>query len=114
MIATNFYKFPEALRFQREMFSNGYHNSPRIMRVMQCTMRSCTQTPAWYKEAKRKSKQLSDQVKIQIISLFAEAKKQLLNIVQFHGKAVNENSKKNPQEQITPHHKAPRLDKRLA
>jgi len=59
MIAANFRKFPEALRFQREMFSNGYHNSPRIMRLMECIMDFAATVPAWVKEAAARAKRFA-------------------------------------------------------
>ena len=55
MIASNYIKHPEALRFQRELFSNGYHNSPRIMRLMQCIFDWKPSIPQWWKDAKAKA-----------------------------------------------------------
>lgn len=55
MIAANYIKYPEALRFQREMFSNGYHNSPRIMRLMECMFTWTASIPQWVKDAKRRA-----------------------------------------------------------
>lgn len=58
MIARNYIRYPEALRFQREMFSNGYHNSPRIMRLMECIFDFAATVPAWVKEAAARAKDL--------------------------------------------------------
>lgn len=52
MIAKNYIKFPEALRFQMEMFSNGYHNSPRIMRLVQVIFKWTPSIPQWWKDLK--------------------------------------------------------------
>lgn len=58
MIASNYLKHPEALRFQRELFHNGYKNSPRIMRLMECVFKFAPEVPQWAKEAARKVRQL--------------------------------------------------------
>lgn len=58
MIAMNYIKHPEALRFQCEMFSNGYHNSPRIMRLMQCIFDQRPDVPQWFKDMRAKAKAL--------------------------------------------------------
>lgn len=58
MIAANYIKYPEALRFQREMFSNGYKNSPRIMRLMTVIFEWADVMPQWMKEATKRAKQL--------------------------------------------------------
>lgn len=52
MIAKNYIKYPEALRFQCEMFSNGYHNSPRIMRLMEVVFSWTPSIPAWWQALK--------------------------------------------------------------
>lgn len=52
MIAKNYIKFPEALRFQKEMFSNGYHNSPRIMRLVEVIFNWMPTIPQWWKDLK--------------------------------------------------------------
>lgn len=70
MIAKNFMKYPEALRFQRELFSNGYHNSPRIMRLMQCIFDWKPTVPDWWKAAKAKARALAKLVKQAIFQLF--------------------------------------------
>lgn len=72
MIAKNFLKYPEALRFQREMFSNGYHNSPRIMRLMECVFDWSTTVPDWWKEAKGRARDLARLVKQSINDFFKE------------------------------------------
>lgn len=59
MIASNFKHHPDALQFQREMFSNGYHNSPRIMRLMTVVFSWVPSVPAWVKEATARAKALA-------------------------------------------------------
>ena len=58
MIASNFIRHPDALRFQRELFHNGYKNSPRIMRLMECVFKFARDVPGWVKEAARKAGQI--------------------------------------------------------
>lgn len=58
MIAKNFLKYPEALRFQRELFHNGFKNSPRIMRLMECVFNFAPTTPQWAKDLARKARNL--------------------------------------------------------
>lgn len=58
MIASNYIKYPEALRFQVEMFSNGYKNSPRIMRLMTVIFKQIADVPGWVKEAAAAAKRL--------------------------------------------------------
>lgn len=58
MIAANYLKHPEALRFQRELFHNGYKNSPRIMRLMECVFKFAPEVPQWAKDLARKARQL--------------------------------------------------------
>jgi hypothetical protein len=58
MIAKNYSKHPEALRFQRELFHNGFKNSPRIMRLMECVFNFTPTTPQWAKDLARKARQL--------------------------------------------------------
>jgi hypothetical protein len=58
MIAKNYLKHPEALRFQRELFHNGFKNSPRIMRLMECVFNFAPTTPQWAKDLARKARQL--------------------------------------------------------
>lgn len=58
MIANNYIKYPEALRFQCEMFSNGYKNSPRIMRLMTVIFDWKVETPQWLKDAQARAKAL--------------------------------------------------------
>lgn len=58
MIAKNYIKYPEALRFQCEMFSNGYKNSPRIMRLMTVIFDWKVETPQWFKDAQARAKAL--------------------------------------------------------
>jgi len=73
MIARNFVKYPEALRFQREMFSNGYHNSPRIMRLMECVFDWTPSAPDWWKEAKGRARNLANRVKKSIGDFFKDS-----------------------------------------
>lgn len=58
MIAKNFIRYPEALRFQVEMFSNGYKNSPRIMRLMTVIFKQMADVPQWFKAAASRAKAL--------------------------------------------------------
>lgn len=75
MIAKNFSKYPEALRFQRELFSNGYHNSPRIMRLVECIFNWTPTTPAWWTEAKNRARSLAKSVKLAIADFFKDKEK---------------------------------------
>lgn len=73
MIAKNYIRYPEALRFQVEMFSNGYKNSPRIMRLMTVIFKQIADVPAWVKEAAAAAKRLVKMWKAaQIVLNFAE------------------------------------------
>ena len=72
MIAKNFVTYPEALRFQREMFSNGYHNSPRIMRLMQCIFDWSATVPDWWKKAKGRARDLAKRVRKSINDFFKD------------------------------------------
>lgn len=58
MIARNYIRHPEALRFQREMFSNGYHNSPRIMRLMEVICQLTSTMPQWVRDMKKRAADL--------------------------------------------------------
>ena len=58
MIAKNYLKYPEALRFQCELFHNGFKNSPRIMRLMECVFNFAPATPQWAKGLARKARNL--------------------------------------------------------
>jgi hypothetical protein len=71
MIARNYVKHPEALRFQREMFSNGYHNSPRIMRLMECIFDWTSAVPGWWVQEKARARALARAVKNKVADLFA-------------------------------------------
>jgi hypothetical protein len=74
MIARNFIRFPDALRFQRELFHNGYKNQPRIMRAMECIFKFMPDVPQWVKDAGRKAKQLVKHWRAgQIVLNFAES-----------------------------------------
>jgi hypothetical protein len=74
MIASNFIRFPDALRFQRELFHNGYKNQPRIMRAMECIFKFVPDVPQWVKDAKRLAKQLVKHWKAaQVVLNFAAA-----------------------------------------
>jgi hypothetical protein len=72
MIAKNYMKHPEALRFQRELFSSGYHNSPRIMRLMECIFDWSPAAPAWWTAAKARARALAKTVKKSIADFFKE------------------------------------------
>lgn len=73
MIAANYIKHPEALRFQREMFSNGYHNSPRIMRLMEVVFDWTPPVPQWLKDAAARTRQLATAWRTQMIEMFPSA-----------------------------------------
>lgn len=75
MIAKNFIRYPEALRFQVEMFSNGYHNSPRLMRLMTVIFEWAPITPEWVKVATAKAKALVKAWKTVQMELFETMKK---------------------------------------
>jgi hypothetical protein len=70
MIAKNYIKYPEALRFQCEMFSNGYHNSPRIMRLMEVIFDWSATVPAWVTEAKARARNLVKAWKSRMVEMF--------------------------------------------
>jgi hypothetical protein len=70
MIAKNYIKYPEALRFQCEMFSNGYHNSPRIMRLMEVIFEWSATVPDWVKEAKTRARNLVKAWKSRMVEMF--------------------------------------------
>lgn len=69
MIASNYIKHPEALRFQCEMFSNGYHNSPRIMRLMQVIFSQLQDTPQWFKDAQARTRAFIKHLKKGVMEL---------------------------------------------
>lgn len=58
MIAKNYIRYPEALRFQVEMFHRSYKNSPRIMRLMECIFSFSASVPSWVREAKLRASAL--------------------------------------------------------
>ena len=70
MIAKNYIEHPEALRFQREMFSNGYHNSPRIMRLMECLFNWKIEAPQWFINFRSRAKELAKIIKKSITDFF--------------------------------------------
>lgn len=70
MIARNFTRYPEALRFQRELFHNGFHNSPRIMRLVECMFDWKPTAPDWWKEAKGRARDLAKRVQKSIGDFF--------------------------------------------
>lgn len=70
MMAKNYIKYPEALRFQCEMFSNGYHNSPRIMRLMECIFDWTPTVPQWWKDLKAAEARLIKAWKSRIVEMF--------------------------------------------
>ena len=73
MIAKNYLKHPEALRFQRELFHNGFKNSPRIMRLMECVFNFAPATPQWAKDLARKARNMVKSWKAaQIVVNFSE------------------------------------------
>lgn len=90
MIAKNFVKYPEALRFQCEMFSNGYHNSPRIMRLMECVFDWSATVPDWWKEAKGRARDLAKRVRKSINDFFKDVIVQQLSLTFEPQKTPNE------------------------
>jgi hypothetical protein len=74
MIARNYIKYPEALRFQVEMFSNGYHNSPRIMRLMEVIFDFKPSMPQWVKDMANRARALVKRWKAAQIALNFKAK----------------------------------------
>jgi hypothetical protein len=81
MIAKNYLKHPEALRFQRELFHNGFKNSPRIMRLVECIFNFAPTTPQWAKDLARKARNL--------VKAWKE-KQMTVNFSQFISTAVNQ------------------------
>ena len=71
MIAKNHIKHPEALRFQCEMFSNGYRNSPRIMRLIEVIFNWTPTTPQWWTSFKAKASLLSKGLKKMQVDMFS-------------------------------------------
>jgi len=72
MIAKNYIKHPEALRFQRELFSVGFHNSPRIMRLMECVFSWTPTVPQWWKDLKKAEARLIKFWKGNLMELFGK------------------------------------------
>lgn len=72
MIAKNYIKFPEALRFQVELFSNGYKNSPRIMRLMTVIFDQRPDVPQWWKDLKSAERRLIKHWKKALMELFGK------------------------------------------
>lgn len=81
MIAKNYVRFPEALRFQVELFSNGFHNSPRIMRLMEVTFDWRVKAPEWWTAAKNRARRLAKKVKAEIGDFFKELKVEQLSLI---------------------------------
>lgn len=80
MIAKNYIKHPEALRFQREMFGHGHTGHyPRIMRLMEVIFNWKPDTPNWVKEAKTRAAQLVKAWKHCQLEMFATMKKKARN-----------------------------------
>lgn len=74
MIAKNYIQNPEALRFQRELFSVGHHNQPRLMRLIQCIFAWAPSAPEWWTAARAKAKALARNVKKSIVDMFKPEK----------------------------------------
>lgn len=70
MIASNYISTPQVLRFQRELFSNGYHNSPRIMRLVEAIFYWKPTVPQWFIDFRNRAKRLARAVKKALITLF--------------------------------------------
>ena len=49
MIAKNFLQYPEALRFQRELFGGSVKVSVRFARLMECMFSFRQDVPQWVK-----------------------------------------------------------------
>lgn len=79
MIAKNYIRYPEALRFQCELFSNGYKNSPRIMRLMTVIFDWTPTVPQWVTEAKNRATQIVRAWKSRQMELFETMKKKTRN-----------------------------------
>jgi hypothetical protein len=86
MIARNYTKHPEALRFQRELFSNGYHNQPRIMRLMECIFDWTPIAPGWWIATKNRARALARAVKKSIADFFETNQLQERTFGLTHGK----------------------------
>lgn len=75
MIAKNYIRYPDALRFQVEMFSNGYHNSPRIMRLMEVIFEWKEAAPQWFLEQRGRAKLLVKAWRSRMVEMFEMVKK---------------------------------------
>lgn len=74
MIAKNYIRYPEALRFQVEMFSKGYKNQPRIMRLLEVICDWSPATPEWFAQARKRAKDLAAAVRKACKVLFSTDK----------------------------------------
>lgn len=78
MIAKNYIKYPEALRFQCEMFGRGHTGHyPRIMRLMEVIFEWKPSTPDWVTTAKTRAAQLVKAWKNCQLELFTTMKKKV-------------------------------------
>ena len=73
MIASNYIKYPEALRFQHELFSNGHHNSPRIMRLMGVVFDWTVTVPQWLKDRRARAKVLVKTWQNAMLEMFSQS-----------------------------------------
>lgn len=71
MIAKNYIKHPDALRFQHEMFGRGHTGHyPRIMRLMEVIFDWTPTVPQWVKDAKGRAAQIVKAWKSRQVELF--------------------------------------------
>ncbi|MDO8652070.1 MAG: H-NS family nucleoid-associated regulatory protein [Undibacterium sp.] len=71
MIAKNYIKHPDALRFQCEMFGRGHTGHyPRIMRLMEVIFDWTPTVPQWVKDAKARAAQIVKAWKSRQVELF--------------------------------------------
>lgn len=77
MIAKNFIKYPEALRFQKELFAQTFGRHYTVLsRLMQCICTWKENAPSWVIEAETKLRQLVKYWKSKQVEIF-----NVLNVV---------------------------------
>lgn len=109
MIAKNYIKHPDALRFQCEMFGRGHTGHyPRIMRLMEVIFDWSPTVPQWVKDAKARAVQIVKAWKSRQVELFemikTKAKKaswHQLNLVLFPD-APEQAAAKRPLRNVAP------------
>lgn len=70
MIAANYYRFPESLAYQRELFSIGHHPSVRLMRCIQVIFDWSAWVPDWCRQKIAAAKRLAKAVRASIVEMF--------------------------------------------